>query len=401
MTNATTRVLLERIGTNIRRARQNARMSQIELAGSSGVDRSYISRIEHAKENPSIDVLAGLAAALDVTLPDLINAKSNRRPIGSRGIQKSRRQQILFSVTEAAPTLYFMWNCRFIDRENLRKCSDRISGSFYAPNRINSYVNDIGGAIGFSFLQAINNAARDKSPELNRMCLEVADACDGLLAALGYPDVPVPVEGAPPDARLGIPAVPDRPLMREIECRSTKLDPELMSVKRHLILDVYYDAYDVSDIKYRIDYFRRCCRYIAESPRIVGKRMIFGKVISDQLLMDILTEYLRMHRIKPIFTDRHRHPDGETTLWVRDIIRMSAKNLEAYCELFSSNLPAGPWLKTVRQRLLGLDQLTAQTLSKRLQVAWNRVQEEYRSRYGVDIDVSKPWGRLPRRKLHH
>jgi hypothetical protein len=164
--------------------------------------------------------------------------------------------------------------------------------------------------------------------------------------------------------------------------------------------DVYQAAYDLDDLKYRIDYLRRCCTYIMFSPKNAGTRLNFGKKITDRLLMDIITEYLRIFRIPPRFVDNKRRPCGRTTLWVHDIIRISTKNLEAHCESFSADLPEGPWLKTIRERLLGLDQLKLSTLSKRLRMAWNQVQDEYRSRYGVDIDVSKPWGRLPRRNSH-
>jgi transcriptional regulator with XRE-family HTH domain len=88
MTNPTTEALLQRIGANIRRFRRNIHMSQGELARGSGVDRSYISRIENAKENPSIDLLGDLAAALSVTILQLIDERLEIRTTKPRQIQR-------------------------------------------------------------------------------------------------------------------------------------------------------------------------------------------------------------------------------------------------------------------------------------------------------------------------
>jgi hypothetical protein len=300
----------------------------------------------------------------------------------------------------ALPVLIFLRKYSFINRDEFIECSDRSMKNLYTTKKLSYYVSNINGAITHSFLQAINDATRDGSPELGRACLEVANASDGLLDALGYVDVPLPVEGALPDLRLGLFVVPHRPLMREIARRTAALGPKYIQVKYHSMEDIYQAAYDLNDLKYRIDYLRRCCAYIIASPKNAGTRLSFGQKIADRLLMDMITEYLRIFRITPKFVDNTRRPCGRTTLWVHDIIRISAKNLEAHCKSFSSDLPEGPWLKTIRERLLGLDQLKLSTLSKRLRMAWNQVQEEYRSRYGVDIDVSKPWGRLPRRRSH-
>lgn len=53
-------------------ARKDKKMTQSELAVSSGLDRTYISDIERGKRNPTISVLLRLAEALGVSVSVLI-----------------------------------------------------------------------------------------------------------------------------------------------------------------------------------------------------------------------------------------------------------------------------------------------------------------------------------------
>ena len=47
-------------------------ISSETLAAESGVDRAYVSRIERAVANPTIDVLERIAGALGVTMAELL-----------------------------------------------------------------------------------------------------------------------------------------------------------------------------------------------------------------------------------------------------------------------------------------------------------------------------------------
>lgn len=61
------------IGQRLRAAREKAEMTQAELADESGVPQSTISEIESGGvREPKAAPLARLAAALDVTLADLV-----------------------------------------------------------------------------------------------------------------------------------------------------------------------------------------------------------------------------------------------------------------------------------------------------------------------------------------
>ncbi|GJD93142.1 helix-turn-helix domain-containing protein [Methylobacterium iners] len=60
------------VGWNVRRLRVALGLSQEALAVDAGLDRSYVGRIERATENPSIDVLDQLAAALRVASAELL-----------------------------------------------------------------------------------------------------------------------------------------------------------------------------------------------------------------------------------------------------------------------------------------------------------------------------------------
>ena len=68
-------MLLKTIGHNIRRFRQEAKLSQIDLAVTVDIDRSYLSGIENGKRNITIMLLQNIATVLNVSLTDLLQSK--------------------------------------------------------------------------------------------------------------------------------------------------------------------------------------------------------------------------------------------------------------------------------------------------------------------------------------
>lgn len=63
---------LKIIGKNIARLRKENNFTQEDLSGLAEIDRSYLSDIEHGKENISIRTLVRIAGALECKLSDLI-----------------------------------------------------------------------------------------------------------------------------------------------------------------------------------------------------------------------------------------------------------------------------------------------------------------------------------------
>jgi transcriptional regulator with XRE-family HTH domain len=62
------------LGVNIRTIRQTRKLSQVALAQQCGIYRSYLSRIETGRANPSLTAIVALANALNVTPVDLLLA---------------------------------------------------------------------------------------------------------------------------------------------------------------------------------------------------------------------------------------------------------------------------------------------------------------------------------------
>jgi transcriptional regulator with XRE-family HTH domain len=60
------------VGSNLRRLRLAAGLSQDELAARTGLDRTYISGIENGRRNPTVIVLNDLAAQLGVDPRELL-----------------------------------------------------------------------------------------------------------------------------------------------------------------------------------------------------------------------------------------------------------------------------------------------------------------------------------------
>jgi transcriptional regulator with XRE-family HTH domain len=63
----------ELVAWNIRRIRVRRGISSETLAADADVDRAYVSRIERAVANPTIDVLARIAGVLGVEMAELFS----------------------------------------------------------------------------------------------------------------------------------------------------------------------------------------------------------------------------------------------------------------------------------------------------------------------------------------
>src|SRR5947209_6564274 len=82
----------ELVAWNVRRLRVERDVSAEALASQSGVDRVYLSRIERALANATIDILERLASTLEVEIADLFAVPSprDRAPEPLRGGRRSR-----------------------------------------------------------------------------------------------------------------------------------------------------------------------------------------------------------------------------------------------------------------------------------------------------------------------
>ena len=62
------------VGANVRRLRQQAQLTQEQLAFAAEIDLTYVGGIERGKRNPSVIVLARIAEALGAEPADLLRA---------------------------------------------------------------------------------------------------------------------------------------------------------------------------------------------------------------------------------------------------------------------------------------------------------------------------------------
>lgn len=62
------------VGRNVRHLRQARGLTQEQLAFEAGLDLTYVGGIERGRRNPSLIVMARLAAALQSDLADLVRA---------------------------------------------------------------------------------------------------------------------------------------------------------------------------------------------------------------------------------------------------------------------------------------------------------------------------------------
>lgn len=64
------------VGTNVRRARNKAGLTQEQLALEAKIDLTYVGGIERGKRNPSVLVLTRIAEALAIDPSDLLKRSS-------------------------------------------------------------------------------------------------------------------------------------------------------------------------------------------------------------------------------------------------------------------------------------------------------------------------------------
>ena len=80
-----------RVGRIIRKYRENAQLSQEELAERSGLHRTYISLVERGRRNITVDALNQIAEALEV-YPSRLMSEAEKEPESSSnpGTRRSR-----------------------------------------------------------------------------------------------------------------------------------------------------------------------------------------------------------------------------------------------------------------------------------------------------------------------
>jgi HTH-type transcriptional regulator / antitoxin HipB len=78
-------LLLSQIGLRVLRRRQELGLTQTELADRLGIGRPNIYRIEHGKQNVTVDTLCKLAEALGITAVELFSGMvPGASPAGAR-----------------------------------------------------------------------------------------------------------------------------------------------------------------------------------------------------------------------------------------------------------------------------------------------------------------------------
>ncbi|MFZ2907739.1 MAG: helix-turn-helix transcriptional regulator [Minisyncoccia bacterium] len=62
----------KRLGQNLKKIRTKKDITQVSIAKTLGVDRSFVSNIENGKTNPTLSTITNLAKALGVSADELL-----------------------------------------------------------------------------------------------------------------------------------------------------------------------------------------------------------------------------------------------------------------------------------------------------------------------------------------
>lgn len=74
-----TKTFRQRVGSMIRLARWRKKLDQEQAAAEIGLSYRYFAEIERGVRNPTLDVLAAVAKALDVSVADLVDVEGRKR----------------------------------------------------------------------------------------------------------------------------------------------------------------------------------------------------------------------------------------------------------------------------------------------------------------------------------
>jgi len=99
-----------RVAWNLRRLRLARGVSQERLALEAGVDRTYVSRLERGRENPTVDVLDRLALVLGAPLAAVFAEPADREapPPALKAGRKARRRRPAGEGVSEAPARPFL-----------------------------------------------------------------------------------------------------------------------------------------------------------------------------------------------------------------------------------------------------------------------------------------------------
>jgi len=61
----------KRFGKNLKRVRQEKKMTQGDIVRATGIDRAYVSSLESGKQNPTLTTIDKIAKALGVSAQEL------------------------------------------------------------------------------------------------------------------------------------------------------------------------------------------------------------------------------------------------------------------------------------------------------------------------------------------
>ena len=68
------------VATNTRRLRHAKGLTQVDFAHASGIERTYVSRLESGKFDVGLDMLSRLASALGVEPAELLEQPKHKKP---------------------------------------------------------------------------------------------------------------------------------------------------------------------------------------------------------------------------------------------------------------------------------------------------------------------------------
>ena len=109
--------VVRQFADRLREARRTAGLTQRELAEAAHLSEGYVARLEAGDTSPGLDLMSRLAAALSVSLTDLLPAAAPPAPLDAlRERARSLCEEVVVSGDRAVLTLLVSFLSRLLGR---------------------------------------------------------------------------------------------------------------------------------------------------------------------------------------------------------------------------------------------------------------------------------------------
>lgn len=376
-----------------------------------------MSSIERGRQSPTMSTLRKIAAALQVSVKDLIPDDAEPPDRSDVIAGHPGRPIEHFSLWEIMETQYFLMQFPFIEDADLDQISEQVGKHIRGGERRTEAVNAVNAPFWASLVISAYEMGEASPHEFQSWCARVEKESAQLLAALGLRPSKNAVEAAlvwmhrttfPPQhrqifahirqvvgglytpgpwnqhhPRIGSPARQEPTL--GTRSMSGGLGEQIEAL-RQITQERGFSLDGFENLLPYLEVLRLGAAISRQTTVLKPHKISLNRRILNRVFTHLAASYFDIYKRPPDTADAERGPRGRATLWATELIRIATKKLEAYCDdpAHTSEQPPGTWLREVRGCLRKARGLTEHAIARRLREGWHRAQAEWPDRFSQD-----------------